>query len=243
MEVMQLTLATNQRPSFSNPDRSAARLGCVQACHPGRVESLRYAGEVYEVNSMYLVPADAWVYELTSPDSRPKRMSCAVLIPDATPDDGPFTPMSTTHAQAIVQDGVLPWPVLTEFLRLVDASGDLVLDELDPPVVGDLSLSLNAWHFAGRSFEVNSFHFAEHDCWCYELYELHPEDAANDYLEVRVPDLRPAEGPFVPAPLEQITIHAHGEFAVPWPVLCHFLSAIRGDATPVSPSGTRPEAV
>jgi hypothetical protein len=199
------------------------------------MESLRHAGEVYEVNSMYLLPDDAWTYELTPLPGGLGRASLMVLIPDATPDDGPFTPMSATHARVMAYDGDLPWLVLTRFLRLVETSGDFLADEADAPVVGDLSLSCTAWQFAGQSFEVNSYHFAEHDCWCYELYELNRAESDNDYFQVRIPDLQPAEGPFVPASAEQVTIHAHGSFTVPLPVFRHFLSTIRGSGDIVMP--------
>jgi hypothetical protein len=93
-------------------------------------------------------------------------------------------------------------------------------------VTGDLSLSCNSWQFAGRVFEVNSFHYGEHDCWSYELYEVNTADPANDYLDIRVPDRQPADGPFTSAGAEHATLTVHGSWTVPWPVLCHLLTAV-----------------
>ena len=152
-------------------------------------------------------------------------MSLVVLIPDATPDDGPFTPKGSTHARVVLDDGDLPWPVLSRFLQSVDSSGDIVDDERGV-VAGDLSLSRNTWRFADRSFEVNSYHHSEHDCWCYELYEINRVDSHNEYLEVRIPDLQPAGGSFAPAAADQVTIRAHGSWPAPWPVFRHFINAI-----------------
>jgi hypothetical protein len=65
-------------------------------------------------------------YELTPSACDRGRMSLVVLIPDATPDDGPFTPKGSTHARVVLDDGDLPWPVLSRFLQSVDSSGDIV---------------------------------------------------------------------------------------------------------------------
>jgi hypothetical protein len=115
-------------------------------CHPGPVESWTHADEVYEVNSMYLLPDSAWAYEMTPVTADRGRMSLIVLIPDATPDDGPFRPRGSTHAQVVLDDGDLPWPALSRFLQVVESSGDIVRDNHDVPVAGDLSSSCNAWH-------------------------------------------------------------------------------------------------
>jgi ribosomal protein L7/L12 len=195
--------------------------------HPDRVEHWTHDGEVYEVNSMYLLPDDAWAYELTGPRGNSGRgPGLMVLIPDATPDDGPFTPMAAAHARVLVEDGHLPWPVLRRFVRLVVRSGDLVADAQDGAVTGDLALSCNSWRFADRAFEVNSYRFGEHDCWCYELYEVNSADTENNYVDVCIPDLQPVGGPFVPAGAERATFTAHGSLALPWPVFRHFLDAV-----------------
>ncbi|WP_233624940.1 hypothetical protein [Actinoplanes sp. ATCC 53533] len=174
---------------------------------------------------MYLLPDDAWAYEMTPAARDRGRMSLIVLIPDATPDDGPFTPKGSTHARVVLEEGNLPWPVLSRFLQSVDSSGDIVDDELGE-VVGDLSLSCNTWRFAGRSFEVNSYYRCDHDCWCYEIYETNSANSNNEYLEVRIPDLQPVGGSFAPAAAAQVMMRAQGSWLVPWPVFRHFVNAI-----------------
>jgi hypothetical protein len=92
------------------------------------MESWVHADEIYHVNSMYLLPDDAWAYEMTPAACDRGRMSLIVLIPDATPDEGPFTPEGSTRARVVVEDGDLPWPVLSRFLQSVDSSGDIIND-------------------------------------------------------------------------------------------------------------------
>jgi hypothetical protein len=93
-------------------------------------------------------------------------------------------------------------------------------------VTGDLSSSLNPWRFAGRTFEVTSYHDSQHDGWCYELYELDPANTANEYIDVRIPDRQPAGGPFAPATAAHVVFTSHGSPLLPWPVLRHFVDAI-----------------
>ena len=195
--------------------------------HPGRVEQWTYNGAVYQVNSMYLLPDGAWTYELTGPHGTSGKVTgLAVVIPDATPDDGPFTPMDSTHAHVVTDDGHLPWPVLLRFIRLVETSGDIAPGAHGGTVTGDLSSSLNSWRFADRAFEVDSYHFADRDSWCYELYEADSADTRNDYIDVCIPNLQPAGGPFVPATAGHAVFTAHGSWPVPWLVFRHFLDAV-----------------
>lgn len=199
------------------------------------MEQWAHQGQRYEVNSMYLLPDDAWAYELWPSAGPAGRL--IVLIADATPDDGPFTPLSSAHALVTAEEVSLPWPVLRRFVHLVDTSGDIVPAEQDETVTGDLSLSSNAWRFASRSFEVNSFHLAEHDCWCYELYEPAPTITGNNYIDVRIPDLQPASGPFLPARADKVGFASHGSCTIPWPVFRHFVDAVETDGpiTDVNP--------
>lgn len=183
-----------------------------------------YEGTTYQITSMYLVPEDAWTYELTQPSGNYGAL--AVVIPDATPDDDPFTPMDAAHALVAAGDGPLPWPLLLRFIRFVEVSGDIVSGPRTATVTGDLTSSLNAWAFAGRAFEATSYHDSEHDGWCYELYEVDPANAANEYVCVRVPDLQPAGGPFAPAATGRVVFASHGSPTFPWPILRHFLKAI-----------------
>lgn len=195
--------------------------------HPGRVEQWTYNGAVYQVNSMYLLPDGAWTYELTGPHGTSGKVTgLAVVIPDATPDGGPFTPMDSTHAHVVTDDGHLPWPVLLRFIRLVETSGDIAPGAHGGTVTSDLSSSLNSWRFADRAFEVDSYHFADRDSWCYELYEADPADTRNDYIDVCIPNLQPAGGPFVPATAGHAVFTAHGSWTVPWLVFRHFLDAV-----------------
>ncbi|MEU4565008.1 hypothetical protein AB0F72_42075 [Actinoplanes sp. NPDC023936] len=191
------------------------------------MEEWAYNGMAYQTNSMYLLPEDAWTYELTgSCPTSGAVAGLAVVIPDTTPDGEQFTPADALHAWVAAAEGPLPWPVLLRFIRFVEASGDIVSAGPAATVTGDLSLSLNSWSFASRIFEVASYHDGEHDGWCYELYEVEPTHTSNDYIDIRVPDLRPAGGPFVPAPAQQVTVAGHGSPRLPWPVFRHILDAI-----------------
>ncbi|UQU65783.1 hypothetical protein COUCH_05545 [Couchioplanes caeruleus] len=112
------------------------------------------------------------------------------------------------------------------FIRFVEASGDIAAGTSPGKVTGDLSLSSNSWSFAGRAFEVSSFHDSTHDGWRYELYETSPAGTATEYVYVQIPDLQPAGGPFVPAGAGQVALASHGDSVVPWPVFRQFLDAI-----------------
>lgn len=231
--------------------KSKSKAAASRLWHPDRVECWTHRGEVYQVNSMYLLPDDAWVYELFGPAGHSgKAPGVIVLIPDATPEDGPFTPMGAPHVRVLVEDGHLPWPVLLRFVRLVEQSGDIVPDAQVATASGDLSLSCNAWHFADQAFEINSYYLGEHDCWCYELYEVYevnPADTENKYVAVRIPDLQPAGGPFAPAAPERVTFTAHGSWTLPWPVFRPFLNAVEasGDIVDGAPAtiGAQPAPV
>ncbi|MCO8277292.1 hypothetical protein M1L60_42620 [Actinoplanes sp. TRM 88003] len=137
--------------------------------------------------SMYSVPGQAWHYE---------GPGLTVIIPDATPGDGPFTPVDASRARVAVADGSsLSWPELTRFIELVEETGDIRSNAETPAVTGDLALTLDTWSFEDRTFEVHSFHLGDHDCWCYELYQTSPPEDGHDYLEVHVPDAQPDGGP------------------------------------------------
>ena len=83
-------------------------------------------GELYEVTSFYSLPNDAWRYELVGVTDAPGRPYLAITIPDATPDNGPFTPLPASKATFSARADDLPWPILRRFIDLVEASGDLV---------------------------------------------------------------------------------------------------------------------
>lgn len=95
-------------------------------------------------------------------------------------------------------------------------------------MTGALSSSPDLWHFADRQFKVGSYHSAERGCWCYELSEAGSVHARHDHLEVLIPDPPSTSGPPVPR-AERAVFAAYGSWTVPWPVLHHFLGAIRAD--------------
>jgi hypothetical protein len=176
---------------------------------------------------MYLLPENAWTYELTAACCTSGTVAgLAVVIPDATPDGDSFTPSGAHDAKVAVANGPLPWPLVLRFIHFVETSGDIVTDPSTAIVTGALSRSLNSWRFADRAFEVTSFHDGGHDGWCYELYEVDPTSTSNDYIDVRIPDLQPADGPFVPADAQRAALAGHGSPELPWPVFCHFLDAV-----------------
>ncbi|MGN9764810.1 hypothetical protein ACTMS2_06535 [Micromonospora sp. SD12] len=87
--------------------------------------------ELYEVSSYYSLPDDAWQYELTGMSEADGHV--AVVIPDATPDDGPFTPQPAHRVLVQVGGGQIPWPIFRRFIDLVESSGDLVGAGEDQP--------------------------------------------------------------------------------------------------------------
>ncbi|MFI1989758.1 hypothetical protein [Actinoplanes sp. NPDC020271] len=201
-----------------------------------------HGNERYELTSMYSVPGDVWYYELRglaeSPGARPY---LTISIPDATPD-GPFTPMPAQHIVVYADGGVLPWPILRELIQLLESSGDLVEEQRDLSS-GSVGLppTLNSWSYEGRRFEVNQFHHGDAGSWCYELYEVDPDNPENNHLEVRIPDASPEAGPFVPMPADHVTLTMHGHWALPWPVFRRFLDAIQAAGDFVEPAaGKRP---
>ncbi|MFV2123258.1 hypothetical protein ACFHWS_01715 [Micromonospora sp. LOL_013] len=218
--------ASSNRSGRVRTSRPAGRYLAHSAWHPAEVEEWTYNGTAFQINSMYLLPEDAWTYELTG--WHRTSGAVAVVIPDTTPDGEPFTPTDATHAYVAFTEGPLPWPVLLRFIRFVEASGDIMSD---PPtatttVSGDLSQSLNSWRFESQAFEVTSYHDSQHDGRRYELYEANPTNNSHGYIDVRIPDLQPDRGPFVPAPAGQVTVTGHRSPTFPWPVFRRFLDAI-----------------
>jgi hypothetical protein len=190
------------------------------------VEVWTHDGALFELNSMYALPDDAWTYELTARSGH-RSQGLAVLIPDATPVDALFTPSGTTMVRVLLQDGTWPWLVVSRPIRFVQASGDIVPD-VGAVVAGDLNLACNAWTFWDRRFEVNSFWLDDPDCWFYELYELGQVSDRNCYVDVRVPNVNPNpnSGVFVPDDDGRVTVNVFGTWDVPWPVLTHLIAAV-----------------
>ncbi|MBG0567750.1 hypothetical protein [Actinoplanes aureus] len=44
--------------------------------------------------------------------------------------DGPFTPRSAQHIVVHAGGGTAPWPILEKLVHVLDASGDLIEDQL-----------------------------------------------------------------------------------------------------------------
>jgi hypothetical protein len=189
------------------------------------VEYWEFDGAVYEVVSFYSVAGDRWSYELTGPD----RSCVAVIIPDVTPEAGPFTAEPSTSVRVITTDGTLPWPVLIRFMDLVESSGDIKVVSGGPAMTADVHLSRNEVVFADRRYEINSFFLSEQDCWCYELYQSVPVLAQNDFIDVRIPDPAPDGQPDAPQPAGLVVLRSHGECDVPWPVFRLFLDLVTSD--------------
>lgn len=176
-------------------------------------------GKLYELVSMYSLPDDAWHYELTglsgSPGTGPY---LAVDVPDATPD-GPFTPREAQHVVVHAGGGVVPWPILTRLIERLDSSGDLVDEDRDSSSEATaLPLKRNAWSHGDRRFEVNQFHDGDAGSSSYQLYEVDPDSAEHNYLDIRIPDASPAD---------HVTLTMHGSWTIPWPVFRRYLDAVR----------------
>ncbi|GCD96030.1 hypothetical protein [Embleya hyalina] len=201
-------------------------------------------GLLYEVESGYSLPDDAWRYELAGISGAPGTGPyLVVLIPDATPDDGPFTPKRAEHIRTVIHDGRTPWPVLLRFVDLIEGSGDVTHGPGATSNVGTPTSSNDTWQFADRRFAVNSYRTGDRDAWCHELYEVAPRTSGNNSIEVRIPDVRPADGPFVAATADRATFTAHGAWTLPWPVFRHFLDVVEaaGDLVADATTAGRPK--
>ncbi|MET7949820.1 hypothetical protein [Micromonospora sp. NPDC005324] len=91
-----------------------------------------HGAKLYEVNSYYSLPDYAWQYELVGLTGAPGAGPyITVTIPDATPDDGPFTARPASEVMFGAGGGDVPWPILRRFIDLVESSGDIVQDLAD----------------------------------------------------------------------------------------------------------------
>ncbi|WP_436522803.1 hypothetical protein [Actinoplanes sp. HUAS TT8] len=180
---------------------------------------MEFGGRLYEIDSWYCLPENAWHYELSGLSGAPGvGPYLTFAIPDVTPD-GAFTPSSAQHVVVRFGGGVAPWPVLQELIGRLDSSGDLVDEERDLSAGAiALPLTLNTWSHGCRRFEVNHFH--NDDSWCYELYEVDTDATGNNYIAVRIPDAPETPG-------DHVVLTMHGRWTVPWAVFRRFLDAIR----------------
>ena len=196
-------------------------------CNPTVVEIWDHDDRLYEINSWYSLPDDAWQYELVELTEPPGRGAClAIVIPDATPAGAPFTPKHCGHALVAVAGGVTPWPILGRLIDLAESSGDIIDSDQARVTADDKIQSNNVWLYDGMRFEVNSFHLGDEDAWCYELYQAGPDRLRNDYVEVQIPDANPDGSPFIPEPADRVTLTAHGEWNIPWPVFRRFIDVV-----------------
>lgn len=81
-----------------------------------------HAGQKFQYLSFYSLPEDAWHHELSGLGTQ--AYAC-VVIPDTTPDDGPFTPGPPEDVTLVLRDGIIPWPIWVAFLSALRSSGDL----------------------------------------------------------------------------------------------------------------------
>jgi hypothetical protein len=192
------------------------------------MEIWSHDGKLYELTSGYVLPEDAWSYELTGlTGPRGTEPFLSVSIPDATPI-GPFTPRPAERVIVHAGGGVLPWPILEKVMGVLDSSGDLVDEHRDLSAEATaLPLTLNTWAHGDRQFVVNHHHDGSTGSWRYELYEVDSGKSENNYIEVRIPDVPPESGPFVPMPSKHVTLTMHGSWAIPWPVFRRLLDAVQ----------------
>lgn len=112
--------------------RSNAPHCLTNVCDRAAVEVWDHDGKLYEVNSYYSLPGDAWQYELVGLTGAPGTGPyLSVTIPDATPDDGAFTPRPASNVMVRAGGGDVPWPILRRFIDLVESSGDIVRGSTD----------------------------------------------------------------------------------------------------------------
>jgi hypothetical protein len=106
---------------------------------PLTLNSWSFAGRRFEVNQFHHGDADSWSYELyeLDPSSRDNNY-IDVRIPDASPESGPFLPMSVDHVTLTMHGRwALPWPVFRRYLDAIRAAGDLVESTGAKPKPGD----------------------------------------------------------------------------------------------------------
>lgn len=82
----------------------------------------------FEVNTFHHGAVDSWCYELY--EVKPADGSndfIDVRIPDASPESGPFVPVSADHVTLTMHgQWTVPWPVFRRFIDAIQASGDIV---------------------------------------------------------------------------------------------------------------------
>lgn len=89
----------------------------------------------FEVNHYHYGEAGSWCYELYEVEpGTTENNYIDVLVPDASPESGPFVPMPAEHVTLTMHGRwELPWPVFRRFLDAVRAAGDIVDSPGDEP--------------------------------------------------------------------------------------------------------------
>ena len=77
----------------------------------------------FQYVSFYCLPEDAWFHEVS--ESSGTAYACLV-VPDMTPDDGPFTAGPPANATLRFSEGEIPWPIWLRFMVAIEASGHIV---------------------------------------------------------------------------------------------------------------------
>ena len=80
-----------------------------------------HEGSLYDYGSYYDLGADAWIHEVISLNGSG---SAWIVIPDATPEDAPFTPRSE-HAVFKAAEGSLPLAIIERLVAAARTVGDI----------------------------------------------------------------------------------------------------------------------
>jgi hypothetical protein len=86
------------------------------------VEIWEHDGAVWDYLSYYSLVEDAWVHEARSFEGGTRHVE--IVIPDATPDDGPFIPRPD-DAFIRMGEGSIPAGILTRLIAAARDAGDL----------------------------------------------------------------------------------------------------------------------
>ncbi|MBL7554007.1 hypothetical protein I6A60_40200 [Frankia sp. AgB1.9] len=211
---------------------SLAAGDCVASvCESGRVDVWAHDDRLFEIVSFYCLPDDAWQYELRGLSGAPGAGPfLAVVIPDATPDAGSFTPMPAEDVLVEVSHGVTPWPILCRFLALIGSSGDIVNQDGRGTSARDQGLSERVSPHGSTCFKIDHPNPGVAGSRIYTLRVVTPGVDRSDYVEVEVPDAHPAGGGPARDGIEGATFTAHGSWRVPWPVFRRFVDAVQAHA-------------
>jgi hypothetical protein len=80
-----------------------------------------HEGKLYDYESYYDLAADSWTHELTALDGSG---ALWLAVPDATPDDAPFTPR-IDDAVVRARGGALPLVIVQRLLSAAKTAGEI----------------------------------------------------------------------------------------------------------------------